>query len=721
MRVSRPVSALLLLIVLAAQAAACTEYSRYLYWRAFHATDTEAVRAVAHGEWLLIALAQSLLVASAQPDGELAVIGEYAAQTTISDVAAVGNIAYLAVPGLGLQVIDIGIPSDPELLASLPTPGTPQRLTAGGGCLYLSAGAAGLVAYSLTDPAVPTPVDTLDTPGHARGLQASDGLLLLADDLWGLRAYSLAVPTAPVLLGAIDTAGAPTDVVRLGELALVADRLLGLQIVDIGDPAHPILVGQGEPGESWGVACRPGLALLSERAGGLRCYDVSAPGSPSSLARLDGLDECRGVLAHEDLVYLCSASGVATTRIDSMTTAPPMASAEGSALDLLATDGRLYAVEQTAQSARFLNVWDASTVGDLTLLGSTALGTTSWSYGTDLVVRDGWAYVASAAVYIVDVSNPAAPNHQATVYTGGAQAVAIEGSRLLVASPLGPHVWVGELTSPSVLEQRSWIPIEGTLESVAISGCLCYALCGNPPRILCFDVSDLEQPVLRGSLALPGIPQELVLDGALGFVSLGERGIGVLGFADPAKPALLGEIDLEGSASKMALQGSTLAVLQGDTGAWLADISMPSAPRRIGFIQSGLAASVAASPSCLYLGDRAGTDAAIRCFDSPCPDFTAIPEPHDPLAVRLDAFPNPARLGTSLTFTLTRSSLCEITVYDCQGRALRRLLSRDLPAGEHRLLWDGRDEQGRRQASGQYIARLTAGGRAGAAKFVLIH
>lgn len=708
------------MITLTTPAFACTDYSDYLRWQAFLPTSTAAVRTVAHGEWVLIALERSVLVARAGSTGELAVIGEYGSPYTISDICATGNTAYLAVPGIGLQVIDIGTPSSPELLATLPAPGTPQRLTASGGHLYLGAGAAGVVVYSLADPTAPAPLDTLDTPGHARGLQASGDLLLLADDLWGLRIYSIVDPAAPRLLSILDTPGAPTDVARQGELALVADRQVGFQIVGIADPAHPNLVAQGALGEAWGVAGQPGIAFLSELDLGLLIYEISDPSQPQILARLDGLDECKGVLLHEDSAFVCSAAGIAAADVDAIASAPPLGVAAGSALDLFAAEGRLYSVDRAGSNPTKLCIWDAAAAGDLSLIGSVVLDSFNWGYATDLVVRDGWAYVARGAFHIVDVGDPAAPHLEHTVYTGGAHSIAIEGPRVLIGSPIDPHVWVGELSSPSMPEQRSLIGVDGTLQSVTIRDQLGYLLCGSPPRILCYDIGDLEHPVLRGSLTLPEAPQELVLENALGYASLGERGIGVLDFAEPLQPTLLGEFSVPGFASKLALRGTTLAGVQGDTGVWLADVGSPSMPHLIGFLQSWLAAAVAVTPTGIYLADRADLSAYIHCFDLPCPDLTALPDDFVPVSVRLDAHPNPAQHGSTLTFTLPRSSRCEVTIYDCRGRALRRLLSRDLPPGEHRLLWDGRDEHGRRLASGQYLVRVVANGGVGTSKLLIL-
>jgi len=41
-------------------------------------------------------------------------------------------------------------------------------------------------------------------------------------------------------------------------------------------------------------------------------------------------------------------------------------------------------------------------------------------------------------------------------------------------------------------------------------------------------------------------------------------------------------------------------------------------------------------------------------------------------------------------------------------------------AGPHALVWDGRDDAGRPAASGAYLVRLRAEGRAAAAKLTLV-
>jgi hypothetical protein len=71
--------------------------------------------------------------------------------------------------------------------------------------------------------------------------------------------------------------------------------------------------------------------------------------------------------------------------------------------------------------------------------------------------------------------------------------------------------------------------------------------------------------------------------------------------------------------------------------------------------------------------------------------------------------PNPFAEGTSLRFTLEREVAAELLVFDMTGRLVRRLEAGRLKAGEHAVLWDGRDEAGRPAGSGVYFYELRAG------------
>ena len=62
----------------------------------------------------------------------------------------------------------------------------------------------------------------------------------------------------------------------------------------------------------------------------------------------------------------------------------------------------------------------------------------------------------------------------------------------------------------------------------------------------------------------------------------------------------------------------------------------------------------------------------------------------------------------------------QLRVHDVLGRTVRTLVDRVEPTGEHTVAWDGRDEQGRRVASGVYLVTLDGAGRRVARRVTLV-
>jgi hypothetical protein len=82
--------------------------------------------------------------------------------------------------------------------------------------------------------------------------------------------------------------------------------------------------------------------------------------------------------------------------------------------------------------------------------------------------------------------------------------------------------------------------------------------------------------------------------------------------------------------------------------------------------------------------------------------------------------PNPFNPATTIRFGLPAGGHAQLGIYDVQGRLVRRLVDRMVPAGFHAVRWDGRDERGVRVASGVYLYRLEAGAASRTRKMTLL-
>ncbi|MCK6623471.1 MAG: T9SS type A sorting domain-containing protein [Calditrichia bacterium] len=83
-------------------------------------------------------------------------------------------------------------------------------------------------------------------------------------------------------------------------------------------------------------------------------------------------------------------------------------------------------------------------------------------------------------------------------------------------------------------------------------------------------------------------------------------------------------------------------------------------------------------------------------------------------------YPNPFNPTTTITLSLPQESRVSLQVYDVTGRKVRTLADQPLPAGVHKIAWDGRAEGGEPVSSGVYIYRVQAGGFVESRKMVLL-
>ena len=83
-------------------------------------------------------------------------------------------------------------------------------------------------------------------------------------------------------------------------------------------------------------------------------------------------------------------------------------------------------------------------------------------------------------------------------------------------------------------------------------------------------------------------------------------------------------------------------------------------------------------------------------------------------------YPNPFNPSTLIAYSIPRRSFVELAVFNLLGERVATLESAMRGAGEHSVVWDGRDDSGESVASGVYLYRLTAGGQAASRKMLLL-
>ncbi|MDZ4181792.1 MAG: T9SS type A sorting domain-containing protein, partial [Candidatus Cloacimonadaceae bacterium] len=70
-------------------------------------------------------------------------------------------------------------------------------------------------------------------------------------------------------------------------------------------------------------------------------------------------------------------------------------------------------------------------------------------------------------------------------------------------------------------------------------------------------------------------------------------------------------------------------------------------------------------------------------------------------------YPNPFNPETTIAFSVPTTGKTDIKIYNLKGQLVRNLMSRDLAAGNHNVVWNGKDDNGAGVSSGLYFYRVT--------------
>ncbi|GAB1468625.1 hypothetical protein MASR2M64_13640 [Candidatus Cloacimonadota bacterium] len=123
------------------------------------------------------------------------------------------------------------------------------------------------------------------------------------------------------------------------------------------------------------------------------------------------------------------------------------------------------------------------------------------------------------------------------------------------------------------------------------------------------------------------------------------------------------------------------------------------------------------NPTFTFDPPNAGTYTGyIKVYNHPVGNSDLVQAPISALVV----YPNPFNPSTTLAFTTPRSLDVSVDLFNIRGQKVRNLHRGNLHGGQHKLVWDGKDDSGRGVGSGIYFARINAGSYVKNVKMVLM-
>ncbi len=82
--------------------------------------------------------------------------------------------------------------------------------------------------------------------------------------------------------------------------------------------------------------------------------------------------------------------------------------------------------------------------------------------------------------------------------------------------------------------------------------------------------------------------------------------------------------------------------------------------------------------------------------------------------------PNPFTENTTINFHLENASKINISIYNLQGELINTLINEKKTKGEYKIIWNGKDKNGKEVNSGLYFVRLNSGRNIYTQKVVLL-
>jgi len=83
-------------------------------------------------------------------------------------------------------------------------------------------------------------------------------------------------------------------------------------------------------------------------------------------------------------------------------------------------------------------------------------------------------------------------------------------------------------------------------------------------------------------------------------------------------------------------------------------------------------------------------------------------------------YPNPFNPTTIISYQLPENSKVELAIYNLKGQKVKQLVSDQLSAGQHSVVWDGKDNNNKSVSSGIYFYKLKSGNFETTKKMILI-
>lgn len=675
---------------------------------------------------------------------EISQVGDHWTQ----NVSLGGEYAYLsyshsdATPPYiaGFQVADISDPASPTVLHTVETYPVDLGASVRVGSHLLVSATDGLRVYELSDTSTPVLAATVPDCDFL-DMEVAGDIAFLSRGINGLKVLDISDPLAPLELASQPTSRISRGMSLDGTQLLVAESFRTgfnsqLRLIDVSDPAAPLDVAAHDLASSplYDVVRSADIAIIGGSE--LRFVDIADPAAPVDLGELGLYQEPRSLALAGDALYAATHNEgpnptthyFTVVDLSNPSFAPTLNRELDQRVKAIATAGELAYLAAGNDGLAVMDLSDPALPQQLALLPLPG-----GAEAADLAVDGDHVYLVArnAGLFVVNVADPATPTLVANLTAlGNVHQIALAGNHAYLGAA-GAFLVTVDISVPSSPVRLASMFTGYSIADIAVVGDAVY-LSRWDEGILIVDVSDPALPLVAMEFEYNGghlYKKYLALSGDLLLYASDSGGwsdppvssLSIVDVSDPFTPTILSVLPLPGYAHGLAVSGST-AYAQA-AGLHVIDFVDPHSPCVIGYLPEACPAALAAGEDMLLLSDYGnGLPERLALAPLECPDMTAVPE--DELAAarldRLSSQPNPFNPSTRISFDLPAAGQARLSIHALSGRLVKELVNARLAAGAHQAQWDGRNDQGRPQASGVYFLRLEAPGLMEREKLVLL-
>ncbi|MFA6307929.1 MAG: PKD domain-containing protein [Patescibacteria group bacterium] len=441
----------------------------------------------------------------------------------------------------------------------------------------------------------------------------------------------------------------------VGNYAYIASYDAGLQIIDVSNPTSPVIVGSVDtPGLAWAIDIVGNYAYIADCGAGFHVIDINNPTSPVIVGSVDTPGSAKGVVVSGNHAYVGDETyGLQIIDVSNPTSPVIVAHVNTPTYVIGVFVSGNYAYITDAYNG--LQIIDVSNPTSPVIVGSVDTP----NYAIDVVVSDNYAYVAdiSSGLQIIDVSNPTSPTIVGSVDTPNrAYEVILMNNLVLLA------------------DRYSGLQI--------------------------IDVSNPTSPTIVGSVDTPHDAMDLGVFGDYVCVADNNAGLVVISF-DCALYLKAGFVsDVISGSVPLTVQFTDQSV--GNFTSWFWDFGDGTT-------------STQQNPKHTYIGGG-NCNVSLTVSDGNITNTKTIENfitvriknfKDDPKIELAENYPNPFNPSTTISYSLPTSQHVSLVVYNILGQTVTTLVDGMKEAGEHSVIWDGRNDHGSPVSSGMYFYRLT--------------